>query len=325
MALAPQAVSFDLKSRAIEEHPLDSYHPDLSQPDRIAWVHLNSPSGESFQSMADKLEIPEELVRELRSPETMPDVIETEKSLTVSAPYWEPPREGEEEAEPSRIVLHLTDRYCLTLADSPLPALERFASTYQREFRFAQTPGFILFLILDNLIDDLTRTLRKMEERSEKIDDRIQMSFSEGLNREILSFKRHIITLKTCVASLRDTLMRISGRRILVISEACRLSLSEAYSHAQGLMNQIEALRELAHNSLEAYNTALAQRMNRTMKILTVFASFILPMSLIAGIYGMNFQGMPELGWRHGYLFALGLMAACSSALLILFKKKGWF
>ncbi len=324
MTLPSQTVSFHLKSREIREIPLASFriNPDDAE---IYWIHLNSLEAPELSSLASTLGIPDESIAEWRSPEAFPEESETEESLTLVLHYWEPPPADKPPPEPLRLILHLTNRCCLTVASGQIPSLERFAATCRREFRFAETPGFILFLVLDYLVDDFTRALRRLEDRSEAIDEMIQRQFSEGLNLQILDLKRQIITLKNFSAALRDTLMRISGRRIAAISENCRQSLGEVYLHAQGLVNQLESLRELANNSLDAYNAAIALRMNQTMRILTVFASIVLPMSLIAGIYGMNFTVLPELGWKYGYPWAIGLMALCGVGLYTLFRKKKWF
>jgi magnesium/cobalt transport protein CorA len=317
-----QAVAFDLSSRAIRETALVTFQVDSKNPNEIYWIHLNDLSGKNLHGIALSLGLPEDLVTELQNPESLPDVTEREDSLTLVVHYWESSPKGQP-LDPSRLILHLTDRYCLTAAEESIPALERFSSVYRREFRFAETPGFVLFLILDQLVDDFTRSLRLLEQRSESIDDEIQNRFSEGLNQRILDLKREVITLKSFASSLSDTLMRISGRKIPVISENCRKSLADVYNHAHVLVNQLDSLRELVHNSLEAYNTVLALRMNRAMKVLTIFASIILPMSLIASIYGMNFEWMPELKWRYGYLLSLLLMGCGGALLLFLFKRKG--
>lgn len=325
MPLPSQAVAFDLESREIRERPLPSFRIEPEKKREVYWVHLNSHGSEDFKKVSSDLNLSEELLRDLKTADSMPNVTESEDALTLVLPSLNCSPDGSPEAEAVRIVLHLTDRYCLTMADQAVPAIDHFAATYRREFRYAQTPGFILFLILENLVEDLTRISRNLEKRSELIDEEIQGNFEEHLSASVLELKRQVITLKGVVSSLRDTLMRISGKKIPVVSEACRQSLTEVYGHAQSLANQIDSLRDLVHNTLETYNTALAQRMNQTMKILTVFAAIILPMTLITGIYGMNFQWIPELSWRHGYLFAIGLMIACGAGLFLFFKKKGWF
>lgn len=327
MALASQCVRFDLDSHEIRECPFEALPSELADErgKTVYWIHLNSFNVEELAQKNAGLPLPDDLIHHLRKPDSLPEVIETEDSLTISFHYWRPSAEGEEPMAPRRIVLHLTNRYCLTLASESIPALERFATTYRREFRFAKTSGFILFLIMDYLVDDYIKMRHPLDHVSEVIDDRIQSHFSEQLNRRILHLKRQIITFKNHVAALTDILMQISGRHIPVISESCEQSLEELCLHAQSLLNRIESLRELTNNSLEAYNAVLAQKMNGHMKVLTLFSAIILPMSLIASVYGMNFQIMPELNWRYGYLFALGLMVLCGVGLMLLFKKKKWF
>lgn len=312
MPLPPSVVSFDLDSGEIKEPLFSSFRIHEANPREIYWIHVSALDSE-FPPILRDLGITEETWRKWKSPDPLPEVTETEDSLTLILHL------------PDRLILHLTSRYCLTVVNGRIPALERFAATYRREFRFAETPGFVLFLILDYLVDDFTHGMRRIEERSEAIDEKIEREFSEGMNQSILDLKREIITFKHFVSSLRDALMRISAKKIPVVSEHCRQSLGDVYQHAQALLNQLDSLRELAHNSLEAYNTAISLRMNKTMKVLTLFTAIVLPMSLIAGIYGMNFDRMPELGWRYGYPWALAFMAASGVGLLVLFKKKGWF
>lgn len=325
MTIPSQVVSFHLGTRDIKEIPWATFQVNPQDAQELYWIHLGDLQPATLQEASQKLSLPESLMTELMSPESIPDVDETEDSLTLIAHYWKPSFSTEEEMEPRRLILYLTERFCLTVATDPIPALEHFLRTYRREFRFAKTSNFMLFLILDYLVDDFTRTLRRLDHASEAIDNKIHDHFEEHLNSEVIALKRQIITLKGFIGALRDILMRLSGRRIPIISEECRSSLGDVNNHAQVLMNQLESLRDLVASSLEAYNSVLAHRMNDTMKILTMFASIILPMSLIAGIYGMNFQHMPELVWKYGYGFALALMVCCGVSLLFLFKKKKWF
>ncbi|MBI1909373.1 MAG: magnesium transporter CorA family protein [Deltaproteobacteria bacterium] len=323
-SLPTQAVTFNLTTREIKKEPLDSFSFKTEKPEEIYWIHLNSLESALLEKARARLDLSEELVGELTAVESLPDLTEAENHITLTLYYWLPPREGEEPAGARRLMLHLTPRYCLTVAPDPIPALEAFNATYTREFRFAQTTGFMLFLVLDNLVDDYGKMLRTIDQTSEAIDDQIHIAFNEKLNTRILDLKRNIITLKRTVSSLRDILMRLSGRKIPVISESCRQSLGDVYNHAQIATVQLESLRELVSGSLDAYNAALSQKMNETMKVLTLFASITLPMSLIAGIYGMN---VPLPGSEHplGLAIVLGLMITSGVGLYAFFKKRGWF
>ncbi len=323
MTLPSQGVLFDLGTREIREFAIGSQRIDRADPKLIYWIHLNSLDPALLEKVAD-LSLSPRFLEEFRRPKSLGDLNIAEDQLTLITHYWEPTRGTEETPAPRRLGLYLSERCCLTIALEPIPALERFQATYRTEFRFAETSGFILFLILENLVEDFAKILHRFDEQAEEIDDEIHGDFPPGLNHQILRLKRQLITLKHYASSLRDLLMKLSGRRIGVISESCRLSLGDVYHHAEMVVNQLESQWEMIASFLDAYNAALSKKMNDTIKILTIFSAVILPLSLIAGIYGMNFKVMPELDWKYGYAMALGLMGIIGFGLVRYFKKKGW-
>jgi magnesium transporter len=115
-----------------------------------------------------------------------------------------------------------------------------------------------------------------------------------------------------------------------MISDTTRLYLRDCYDHAVQLIDLLESYRDIAGDVRDFYLTAISNRMNEIMKTLTVIATIFLPLSFIAGVYGMNFNtevspwNMPELNWRYGYLFSLALMAAVAVGMLYWFKRRGW-
>lgn len=118
--------------------------------------------------------------------------------------------------------------------------------------------------------------------------------------------------------------MRISARKIPVISKECQVSLRNLFDHSQMVFVQLDSVRDNLNSTLDQIDNFLMQKMNSTMKILTAFAAIFLPLSLIAGIYGMNFK-MPEYHWKYGYLWPLSLMTLIGGTLIWFFKRKRWF
>jgi magnesium transporter len=110
----------------------------------------------------------------------------------------------------------------------------------------------------------------------------------------------------------------------LVVAET-RVFLRDAYDHAVQALELVESLRETATSVMEIYLSAQNQRLNEVMKVLTVISTLFIPLTFIASIYGMNFQSMPELHWRYGYAWALGLMALTAAGLVAYFKRRGWW
>lgn len=313
-SLPSHVIQFDLEKRTTQKVSLEN-PLDFSNANVIYWVHINSLNLEIISKQLKTLGLWTSAFEAIAKLEQKAQVLDDEDSLAIVLHDW----------KPTKLILHLTSRVCITLANEEFFALQKLATTYSREFKYAQTTGFILFLLFDYLLEDFTEKLSHLDEESEDIDDQLYKNFQDPLSFKILSLKRRILTFRHVVVGVRDILLKISGRKISVISEACRQSLMEISHHAQVIVTELETLRDLVTSSLDAYNTVLSKRMNETMKILTIFSAIILPMSLIAGIYGMNFELMPELKWKIGYPFALSLMTLCGISLVFFFKKKKWF
>jgi magnesium transporter len=124
-----------------------------------------------------------------------------------------------------------------------------------------------------------------------------------------------------------NQLLRESGD---FVTRETELYVRDSYDHAMRIIDLSEALREIASDLMNTYLSAVSNRMNEIMKVLTIIATIFIPLSFVAGLYGMNFDrsvspwNMPELGWRFGYPFALGVMAAVAVAFLVYFRRKGW-
>jgi magnesium/cobalt transport protein CorA len=191
--------------------------------------------------------------------------------------------------------------------------------------RHAKTTCFILFLILDNLVNQYSQILFRYELIAEKLDYKIIHRTKQNIYDKVNMIKEQIIKIKRGIIGLREIVIRLSGRKISVISNECRSSLLNLSGHSHMVVHECDSIREILNGLLGQIENALIQKMNKTMKILTSFAAIFLPLTLIAGIYGMNFRFMPELEWQYGYFLVLGSMVFCAGLLLYIFKKNDWF
>ena len=146
----------------------------------------------------------------------------------------------------------------------------------------------------------------------------------------ILATKRRILDLRRAVWPLRDCVAKLQRDATDYVSENTAFYLRDCHDHALRLTELIEMQREQVADMMNIYLSAISNRMNEVMKVLTIIATIFIPLSFIAGLYGMNFNpersvwNMPELNWAMGYPFALGIMAAVAVAMLILFRRKKW-
>ncbi len=314
-------VEFDLESRAVGERPAERASIRSGRGRLIWWVDLDWSEAGALRELAQGLELSESEVASLADRTRPSGLVERDGSATLMVEV----RLGEAEgSQAPRLCVHLTSSACITIGPSSLSCLEKLRRTFRNDFRYAQSPGFLLFLVLENLIEDCARALQPLDDEAERIADRIYVRFDPAVNSEILALKRRMLDLRHSVLVVRDALMRLSGRRTELITESGRQYLGNLYGHVQSLAFQLDSSRELLSSLLESYMAVQAQRLNETMKVLTLFAAVILPMTLVVGIYGMNFHVMPETSWRFGYPLALLLMLGAGGVVFLFFRRKGW-
>lgn len=317
-------IEFDIRDRTSKDVSLDAIDFSSVEKGKIYWIHYDLSTFEKFDYLVEKLHLPEFLIQLCKEEDTVQKVIDSGDALTLQIESLIETKMHIHPNDSKNLIIHLTKAYCLTLTNETAPAIERFKENYSQNLKFALTPGFILFLLLDNVINDFSAVLQEYESVADSLDITIREG-KETPYSDVIVLKNQVIKVKRDTASMRDILMRITGRKIEVVSEECRLSLIGLFHHVQMVVNEAESIRDILNSSLNLIENSEMQKMNRTMRILTSFSAIFLPLTVITGIYGMNFHWLPELSWTYGYFFALGLMVVCAAGLLLTFKKMKWF
>jgi len=184
---------------------------------------------------------------------------------------------------------------------------------------------YLAYLLLDAVIDAYFPVLEAIDERMERIEDDAVLAVTERTLRGIQRLRRDLLALRRAVWPVREELAILQRDESPLVAAETRVFLRDAYDHAVQALEIVEALRETSTTVMEVYLSAQNQRLNSVMKVLTVIATLFIPLTFIASIYGMNFQVMPELHWRYGYGYALGLMAVVAALLTVYFRRKGWW
>jgi magnesium transporter len=188
----------------------------------------------------------------------------------------------------------------------------------------AQGPDFLLYSIVDTMVDAYFPLLEQIEDCVDDLQDRIFESADEGHLSELLHLKRDINALRRHALPQRELLNQISRGDAKFVQREHLIYFRDVYDHMFRISETIDVDRDLMTGTMEAYLSVVANRTNEIMKVLTIFSAVMLPLTLIAGIYGMNFEHMPELHWLHGYPFALGLMIGVTILMGFYFWWKGW-
>ena len=185
-------------------------------------------------------------------------------------------------------------------------------------------PGFVAHAVLDHLVDYY---LPVMDEFDDEVDG-IESAVIENPTREVLEqlfrAKRSLQRLRRIAVYQREVLKRLSHGEFEQLPEATLPFFRDVYDHFVRVADLADGYRELLSGALDAYLSVVSNRMNEVMKTLTLVATIMLPLTFIAGVYGMNFEHMPELKWTYGYAYALGLMATVAAGMVLWFRRKSW-
>jgi magnesium transporter len=191
-------------------------------------------------------------------------------------------------------------------------------------------PDYLAYRLIDAAIDAYFPVLESIGDHLDSLDDPDDGRNTAKAFAELHAVRRELLMLRRAIWPLRDAISELRSEMTPMISDTTRLYLRDCYDHAVQLIDLLESYRDIAGDVRDYYQSTISNRMNQVMKTLTVISTIFLPLSFIAGVYGMNFNtgvspwNMPELNWRFGYPFAIGLMALVAAGMLLNFKWRGW-
>jgi magnesium transporter len=184
---------------------------------------------------------------------------------------------------------------------------------------------YLVYSLLDAVVDGYFTVLDDLGERIADLDDRLlERQPAPALLREIHALKQQVIFIRRCAWPLRELVGAIQKIRSPLISEKLDMYFRDLYDHSVQALDTIETYRDLLSGLTDLYMSVSGNRMNEIMKVLTIIATIFIPLTFVAGIYGMNFEYMPELRHPLAYPGVLGLMLAVAAGMLLFFRRKGW-
>ncbi len=185
-------------------------------------------------------------------------------------------------------------------------------------------PDYLAYALIDAVVDNYFLVLEKLGEKVERIEEQLVNDPSRKTLQEIHGLKREMIYLRKSVWPLREVISGLTRTGSKLVSESTGIFLRDVYDHTVQVIDTVETYRDMLSGMLDIYLSSISNRMNEVMKVLTIIATIFIPLTFIAGVYGMNFKFMPELEWRWGYFIILGVMAVVAVWMVIFFKRKKW-
>ncbi|WP_207264587.1 magnesium/cobalt transporter CorA [Desulfovibrio sp. Huiquan2017] len=220
----------------------------------------------------------------------------------------------------------LTGRCLITFQEQPGDVFEpvRDRIRHQSGRLRRRGPDYLLYALLDCVFENYLKVIEIMGERIEAFDEEVLDDPSPELLEEINLYRREMAFVRRAVRPAREIALKLARTESELVAEEITPYLRDLTDMAEQTTEAVETYREMLNDHLNSYNMAMANRLNDVMKFLTIFATIFIPLSFLAGVYGMNFEFMPELKLRHGYFVLLGIMGAVVAAMLFYFKKRKW-
>ena len=290
----------------------------------VVWADVSDPTSEDFLELAEEFEFHPLSIEDCRNAHQRPKVEEYPGYYFIV--LYEAELVGpHDHLELRELNIFLGANYLVTVHSRPIRAIET-ASRLWREWtdRAEQGAGLLAYLLMDAIVDDYLPLLDLISERMDDLEDQIFGEFQPQSIEEIFRIKKQLLHLRRSITPLRDVFNTMLRREQPIFAREIYVYFQDVFDHIIRVADTIDTLRDMLSSTMDAYLSVQGNRMNIVMKRLTSIATILMSVTLIAGIYGMNFNRMPELGWKYGYVFALSWMFVIGVGLYIYFRKKDW-
>jgi magnesium transporter len=294
-----------------------------ARPSEIVWVDVADPTSQDFEDLAREFGFHPLSIEDCRNEHQRPKVEEYEGYYFLV--LYEAEMLPENQLELRELNIFLGPNYLVTVHSQPIRNIEKAQRLWRRWSDVSERrTGLPAYLLMDAIVDDYMPLLDDLSDRLEEVEEKVFENFQPEALRDIFKIRKQLIFLRRAVVPLRDVLNTLLRREQPVFSRETMIHFQDVYDHLIRVADSIDALREIAGSTMDAYLSVSGNRMNYVMKRLTSISAILMSVTLIAGIYGMNFQFMPELGWRYGYVGALVSMLLVGLALYFYFRKIKW-
>jgi magnesium transporter len=234
--------------------------------------------------------------------------------------------EASEQVDEEQVSILLGSGYVISFQEEPGdvfdPVRQRIRSG---KGRLRSRPAdYLAYALIDAIVDEYFVVLEKVGDKLEELEAEVMSGPTRQTMNAIHRFKRELLVMRKAVWPLRDVLNGLLRDDCELISDNTRIFLRDAYDHVVQVIDTVETMRDIVSGLIDLYLSTTGNRMNEIMKVLTIIATIFIPLTFVAGVYGMNFDVMPELHWPWGYPAVLLLMAGVVVVMLMYFRRQKW-
>jgi magnesium transporter len=303
---------------------VEQIHEYLHRPHCFVWVALNDPASAELAAMQTEFELHPLAVEDALLGHQRPKIEEYGNSLFAVLHLIEP---SNGEYHVGELAVFAGPNYIVSVRSRAQKGFGEVRARCEREPQLLRLgPGYVLYALIDAVVDRYFPILDTLEDDLDGIEQRIFAP--EGAPRDnieaLYALKQHLMVVKHAVAPLLEGVSNLSGARVPVLCVKITEYFRDIYDHLQRLNQTADSIRDTIATAISVNLSMVTLQENETMKRLAAYAALLAIPTMIAGIYGMNFEHMPELKWRYGYALSLFVMGAIDVLLYIRFKRTKW-
>lgn len=291
----------------------------------VTWINADGIHDTGMvQAIGDAVGIHPLTLEDIANTRQRPKIEDYGDYLYVAIRMLSPYGDGEFQSE--QVSLVLGRGYVVSFQEQPGDAFERIRERLRAGAGRLRSEGadYLFYALLDATVDGYFSVIEVFGERIEAVEEEVVADPDRETLQAIYALKRSLVALRRSVWPLRDVVAELERGESALIREPTLVYLRDVYDHTIEVAETVETYRDTMSGTLDVYLSSQSSKMNEIMKVLTVIATIFIPLTFIAGLYGMNFAYMPELRHPWGYPAALASMAVVAGVMLLYFKKKGW-
>ncbi len=308
-----------------DDLPLSHIDRALAEDGTLVWLDVQGPTEGDFELLASEFDLHPLAIDDLRKGFQRPKVDQYDGSLLIVLFDVQTPPAGKPLIL-QELDIFVGQNYVITVHEAPVPAIESLRQRWQRQPSLCGSNplGFLIYHLADELVDQYFPVADALESRIEDVEERLFGGFDRRLLREVFALRRDLIQLRRVLGPERDVFNLLLRRDDGIVDDETRPYFADVMDLVLRLMDTVDTMRELAAAALEAYLSLQSNQLNEVMKRMAALTVTLMVPTLVAGVYGMNFATMPELGWTFGYPYALLLMFIGATAAVLYFRRKDW-
>jgi magnesium transporter len=318
----------DYDETNIEERELDSVDECFPYVDKstVTWINIDGlHEVDVIEKIGKNFGLHPLVLEDIVHTEQRPKMEEFENYIFIITKMLSYD-EAEQELSAEQFSMILGPNYIITFQETVGDVFEMVRERVRKgKGRIRKCPpDYLAYALIDAVVDHYFLVLEKIAERVESLEEELVTNPTPETLQTIHHLKRELIFLRKSVWPLRELIGGLERGESSLVQEKTTVFLRDVYDHTIQVIDTVETLRDMVSGMLDVYLSSVSNKMNEVMKVLTIIATIFIPMTFVAGIYGMNFEFMPELKWHYGYHIVWVIIIAIAVMMLIYFRRKKW-